>query len=342
MAVMVTGGAGYIGSHAVKRLLADGQEVVILDNLSRGHKAAVDRVQAMAPDRCHFIQANVGDRDLLIDAFRKHGVDSIMHFAAYALVGESVDEPITYHRNNMSEVVELVDACIEADVKRFVFSSTCATYGEPEQVPIRETEPQRPINPYGVSKLHVEHLLDDVTTAAQRAGKEFSFAALRYFNVAGADADGVLGEDHDPETHLIPVVLQCCLGQREHVTIFGTDYATPDGTCIRDYIHVEDLVDAHVKVMRCLVPGDRRKYNLGTGEGLSVRQIIESVERVTGQKLKVIEGERRPGDPAQLYADPTRIRDELGWSASITDPDAIVASAWKWFQKHPRGYAGNA
>ncbi len=341
MAVMVTGGAGYIGSHAVKRLLADGQEVVVLDNLSRGHKAAVDKLVALAPDRCHFVRGDVGNRDAVLATLRKHSVDSVMHFAAFALVGESVDEPVLYHRNNMSEVVELVDACLQADVQRFVFSSTCATYGEPKVVPISEDEPQKPINPYGVSKLHVEHLLDDVTTASQRAGKAFSFAALRYFNVAGADADGILGEDHDPETHLIPVVLQCCLGQREHVTIFGTDYATPDGTCVRDYIHVEDLVDAHVKVMRCLVPGDRRKYNLGTGEGLSVRQIIDSVQRVTGQKLKVLEGQRREGDPAQLFANPARIRDELGWSASITDVDQSVASAWAWFQKHPRGYVGS-
>ncbi len=340
MAVMVTGGAGYIGSHAVKRLLAEGHEVVILDNLSRGHQAAVDKLQSLAPDRCHFSKTDIGDRDAVLETMRAHKVDSVMHFAAFALVGESVDEPIMYHRNNMSEVVELVDACLAANVQRFVFSSTCATYGEPENVPIRETEPQHPINPYGVSKLHVEHLLDDVTTAAQRANKPFSFAALRYFNVAGADRDGVIGEDHDPETHLIPVVLQCCLGQREHVTIFGTDYPTPDGTCIRDYIHVEDLVDAHVKVMRCLVPGDRRKYNLGTGDGLSVRQIIDSVQRVTGMKLKVLEGQRREGDPAMLYADPARIRNELGWSASITNVDEIVASAWAWFKEHPRGYAG--
>jgi len=338
MAVMVTGGAGYIGSHAAKRLLNDGHEVVILDNLSRGHRAAVDLVQAVAPDRCHFVQADTGDREAVLEALTKYKVDSIMHFAAYALVGESVDEPLLYHRNNSCGVVELLDACIQAGVQRFVFSSTCATYGEPAEMPIRETTPQHPINPYGVSKLHVEHLLDDVTIAMHRAGKPFSYAALRYFNVAGADRDGVLGEDHDPETHIIPVVLQCCLGQREHVTIFGTDYPTPDGTCIRDYIHVEDLADAHLKVMRCLTPGDRRRYNLGTGEGLSVRQIIDSVQRVTGKRLDVREGPRRPGDPPRLYADPTLIREELGWSASMTDVDTIVASAWKWFQKNPNGY----
>ena len=339
MAVMVTGGAGYIGSHAVKRLLAEGHKVVILDNLSRGHRAAVDQLLTISSDRCSFVQADTGDRDAVYKAMIDHKVDSVMHFAAYALVGESVDEPLLYHRNNASGVVELLDACLAAGVERFVFSSTCATYGEPETMPIRESTPQKPINPYGVSKLHVEHMLDDVAIATKRAGKPFSYAALRYFNVAGADRDGVLGEDHDPETHLIPVVLQCCLGQREYVTVFGTDYPTPDGTCVRDYIHVEDLVDAHLKVMRCLTPGDRRRYNLGTGAGLSVRQIIESVQRVTGQTIEVREGPRRAGDPPSLYADPSKIREEIGWSASITDPDAIVASAWKWFKAHPNGYA---
>lgn len=338
MAVMVTGGAGYIGSHAAKRLLAEGYEVVILDNLSRGHRAAVELVRSTAPDRCHFVQADTGDREAVLKALRDYGIESVMHFAAYALVGESVDEPLMYHRNNTSGVVDLLDACLTAGVQRFVFSSTCATYGEPIEMPIRESTPQHPINPYGVSKLHVEHLLDDVAVAAQRAGRPFSYAALRYFNVAGADRDGILGEDHDPETHLIPVILQCCLGKREHVTIFGTDYPTADGTCIRDYIHVEDLADAHLKVMRCLTPGDRRRYNLGTGEGLSVRQIIDSVQRVTGKRLDVKEGQRRPGDPPRLYADPSKIRDELGWSASIRDVDAIVSSAWTWFKANPNGY----
>jgi UDP-glucose 4-epimerase len=230
-------------------------------------------------------------------------------------------------------------------VQRFVFSSTCATYGEPAPgfIPIPETCPQRPINPYGRSKLHVEHMLFDHAAAAAGGRSKFGpfgFAALRYFNVAGSDRSGLIGEHHEPETHLIPVILQAALGQREHVTIFGTDYETPDGTCIRDYIHVEDLIDAHVAVMDALKPGDARTYNLGIGRGYSVREIIGAARRTTGREVKVVEGPRRPGDPPVLYADPSKIRRELGWSAQITGLDEIIGSAWKWYQSNPRGYAG--
>lgn len=340
--VMVTGGAGYIGSHAVQRLLRDGSRVVCVDNLSRGRRGAVDRLMAEADGRLHFENADIADRGAMFGLLKDHRVEVVMHFAAFAAVNESVHHPLMYYRNNTAGVVELLDAVAGAGVERFVFSSTCATYGEPPEafVPIPEDCPQNPINPYGASKLHVEHILRDFTEARRHAGKPFSFAALRYFNVAGADRTGVLGEDHDPETHLIPVVLQAALGQREGVKIFGTDYPTPDGTCIRDYIHVEDLIDAHVAVMRALEPHAPRHYNLGIGRGYSVREIIDAAKRVTGVDFPVSEGPRRAGDPPRLYADPKRIRSELGWQAQITDLDEIIRSAWNWFRAHPRGYAG--
>ena len=340
--VMVTGGAGYIGSHAVQRLLRDGMHVVCVDNLSRGRSGAVERLAEMGGDRFHFAKADIGDRATLAKLLKDHGVECVMHFAALAMVGESVDEPLLYYRNNTASVVELLSAVDDAKVSKFVFSSTCATYGEPgeEFVPIPEHCPQKPINPYGASKLHVERMLEDYAAAKKLRGEDFSFAALRYFNVAGADRTGVLGEDHDPETHLIPVVIQAALGKRDGVKIFGTDYPTPDGTCIRDYVHVEDLIDAHVTVMRALKGHDQRRYNLGIGNGYSVREIIDATKRVTGAEFPVGEGPRRAGDPPQLYAQPRAIREELNWTAQITDLDEIIRSAWNWYQKHPNGYGG--
>jgi UDP-glucose 4-epimerase len=336
--VLVTGAAGYIGSHAVQRLLQGGHTVAAVDSLVRGHAEALDLLKKDAGRRLTFVKADVGDRGAMEGLLREHRVETVMHFAALAYVGESVEQPLRYYRNNAAGALALIEACTAAGVNRLVFSSTCATYGEPAQefVPIPETCPQAPINPYGRSKLHVEHMLFD--HAASPAGKSFSFAALRYFNVAGCDRSGLLGEHHEPETHLIPVILQAALGQREGVTIFGTDYPTPDGTCIRDYIHVEDLVDAHLRVMSELLPGDARTYNLGIGKGYSVREILGAARRVTGRQFGVKEGPRRPGDPPALYADPAKIRRELGWAAKITDLDQIIASAWRWFQKHPRGY----
>jgi len=321
------GGAGYIGSHAAKQLLEAGHRVVVVDNLVRGHARAV-------PPGAVFEKLALAETETLARLMAEQRVDCVMHFAALAYVGESVAEPLRYYENNTAGTVSVLRAMQAAGVGRMVFSSTCATYGEPETTPIVETMPQRPINPYGFSKLFVEQVLRDYAAA----NREFSFVSLRYFNVAGAAADGSLGEDHRPETHLIPVVLQAALGKREKVTVFGTDYPTPDGTCIRDYIHVSDLCEAHITAMRALKPGDARFYNLGIGRGYSVREVIESCRRVTGREIPVEYGPRRPGDPAVLFADASKIRDELGWTARYTELDAIVATAWNWFREHPDGY----
>jgi UDP-glucose 4-epimerase len=340
MNILVTGGAGYIGSHAVQRLLRDGHSVIALDNLFRGHIEAMEALKPESDGRLHFVKGDIGDRPHVEELMRKHAIEAVLHFAALAYVGESVTQPLRYYRNNAASALALLEACEAAGVTKFVFSSTCATYGEPAEqfIPIPETCPQRPINPYGQSKLHVEHMLFDHAAAKKIANQPFAFAALRYFNVAGSDRTGLIGEHHEPETHLIPVILQAILGQRESLTVFGTDYPTPDGTCIRDYVHVEDLIDAHVRVLGALKFGDTRTYNLGIGRGYSVREIITAAKRVTGRDFKIIEGPRRPGDPPRLYADPSKIKRELGWAASITDLNEIIATAWKWFQKNPRGY----
>lgn len=341
MNILVTGAAGYIGSHATLRLVRDGHRVVALDNLFRGHAETMERVASAAAGRLAFVAGDVGDRPLVEQLLRDHDIDAVMHFAALAYVGESVDEPLRYYRNNAAGALAILEACDAVGVRRFVFSSTCATYGEPppDRIPIAESCPQNPINPYGRSKLHVENMLFDYARKQQSADEPFAFAALRYFNVAGCDRSGLIGEDHRPETHLIPRVLLTILGVYDELTIFGTDYPTPDGTCIRDYVHVEDLIDAHVSVMNALKPGDQRVYNLGIGRGYSVRQIIDSARRITRRELRVVEGPRRPGDPPTLYADPAKIQRELRWKAAITDLDDIVASAWRWFEQHPRGYA---
>ncbi|MDX2118369.1 MAG: UDP-glucose 4-epimerase GalE [Planctomycetota bacterium] len=340
MAVLVTGAAGYIGSHAVDRLLREGHHVVAVDNLCRGHQAAIDLLSAGAPGRLTFVKSDISDRAGLEAVMKAHRVDAILHFAALAAVGESVEQPLLYYRNNVAGMIALLDAAVAAGVERVVFSSSAATYGIPPEhlVPIPEDCPKSPINPYGWTKLHGEHILHDVAEGQRRAGKPFSFAALRYFNVAGCDRAGRLGEDHDPETHIIPVVLQAALGKRSHVGIFGTDYPTPDGTCVRDYVHVEDLVDAHVAVLRALKPGDEHAFNLGIGRGYSVREIINAVKAVTGKPIDVREQPRRAGDPPQLYAQSSKIRDALGWRAQFTDLHQIIESAWKWFSEHPRGY----
>jgi UDP-glucose 4-epimerase len=327
MNVMVAGGAGYIGSHAVKQLIEAGHQVVAVDNLFRGHARAL-HPQAV------FHEIDLADTRALADVLSGHTVDCVMHFAALAYVGESVTEPLSYYENNTAGTVSMLQAMQAAGVKRLVFSSTCAIYGEPERTPIVESMPQQPINPYGWSKLFVERILADCGAADE----EFASVSLRYFNVAGSAADGSLGEDHDPETHLIPVLLEAALGLREKVTVFGTDYPTPDGTCIRDYIHVEDLCDAHMTAMEALEPGDVRVYNLGIGRGYSVREVLESAGRVTGVAIPVEYGPRRPGDPAILYANAEKIQKELGWAARYTEIDEIVSTAWNWFRNHPAGY----
>ncbi len=328
MQVLVTGAAGYIGSHAIRGLLRAGHSPVALDNLSRGHRAAVS---ADVP----FVQLDVRDTDAVESLLRERRIECVMHFAALAYVGESVTEPLKYYDNNTGGTLSLLKAIERVEVPRLVFSSTCATYGEPTQMPIREDTPQSPINPYGWSKLLSEYMLRDYAAKSPK----FGYAALRYFNVAGSSADGVIGEDHEPETHLIPVILQAALGKREKITIFGEDYATPDGTCIRDYIHVEDLVEAHMRVMEALGPGDQRIYNLGIGKGYSVREIVEAVKRVVDRPFRVDIGQRRPGDPPSLYADASKIEREIGWRAQRTDIDETIRNAWRWFSTHPDGYA---
>ncbi len=327
MNVLVTGGAGYIGSHAVRRLIAGGHRVTVLDNLCRGHRGAV-------PADVPLIEADLRQTDAVRSALAEHKIECVMHFAALAYVGESVTEPLTYYDNNTAGTISLLRAMDTQGVNRLVFSSTCATYGEPESMPIVETMPQKPINPYGWSKLFIERVLTDYAAA----NKDFAFAALRYFNVAGSASDGSIGEDHEPETHIIPVLLNVALGKVPKVTVFGDDYDTPDGTCIRDYIHVEDLVDAHAVVMEALQPGDQRFYNLGIGQGRSVKELIDAAREVTGHALPADLGPRRAGDPPTLYANADKIRNELGWSAKITDIKQTIETAWRWFKDHPDGY----
>jgi len=327
MNVLVTGGGGYIGSHAVKQLREAGHEPVVLDDFSRGHREAVPpdvAVEELSPNQT----------EAITNALVYHRIDCVMHFAALAYVGESVQEPLRYYQNNTAGTISLLQAMQAAGVERFVLSSTAATYGEPERVPITEEEPQRPINPYGWSKLFVEQVLRDTGQANGR----FGFASLRYFNVAGCDPDGTVGEDHEPETHLIPVLLEVALGKREKIFVHGDDYDTSDGTCIRDYIHVTDLVRAHIVVMEALQDGDQRFYNLGIGEGKSVWELVEAARQVTGQPIPAEVGPRRPGDPPVLYADPSRIQRELGWEAQYTGVTTMIETAWRWFRNHPDGY----
>ncbi len=328
MNVLVAGGAGYIGSHTVKRLLETGHAAVVYDDLSRGHRTPVEQLGAPA------VYADLADRATLLRTLREHRIDVVMHFAAYAYVGESVTAPLLYYDNNVATTIGVLRCMREAGVSRFVFSSSCATYGDPESVPITEDAPQRPVSPYGRSKLMVEEILRDHLAAEPG----FAYASLRYFNACGCAMDGTLGEHHDPETHLIPNVLRAILGETPGLTVFGTDYPTPDGTNVRDYIHVDDLADAHVTAMTRLGPGRAIVCNLGTGRGFSVREIIAAAERVTGRKAPVTYGPRRPGDAVALYADPRRAKALLGWEARYADPETIIASVWRWMQRHPKGY----
>ena len=325
MRVLVTGGAGYVGSHAAKLLAESGHDVTIVDNLAEGHRAAVGKLP--------LVVADLLDREPIVDLIKQKRIDSVMHFAAFAYVGVSVNEPAKYYQNNIVGTLALLDAMRDTGINRIVFSSTCATYGIPERVPISEDHPQNPINPYGFTKLAIERALADYSHAYG-----LGYAALRYFNASGAAADGTIGEDHDSETHLIPLVLQVALGQREYAEIFGTDYPTPDGTCIRDYIHVDDLATAHLAALEKLEPRMELKLNLGTGHGVSVQQVIDVCREVTGHPIPARASARRAGDPPQLVADPSAAKRVLGWEAKHKDVRSIIESAWQWHRTHPHGY----
>ncbi|MGD9790341.1 MAG: UDP-glucose 4-epimerase GalE [Phycisphaerales bacterium] len=341
MNVLVTGGAGYIGSHTTARLLRDGHHILIIDNLHQGHTKAVDVLRSLAPERVSFVRADINQTDTISCAMRDSGIDAVMHFGALALVGESVERPLDYYIANVSGTASLLAACESVGVARFVFSSSCSVYGQPPEsmIPVPETCPFAPMSPYARTKHMGEQLLADFAAARRRAGHEFAFVALRYFNVCGCDPEGRLGEDHTPETHLVPNVINAALGRTPHVAIFGTDYPTPDGTCIRDYVHVSDLADAHARALNVLTPTTSDAFNVGIGKGSSVREIIDAVREVSGKDFKVIEHPRRPGDPPKLWADPTKITSVLGWKAQHTELRETIATAFRWFEKHPKGYA---
>jgi UDP-glucose 4-epimerase len=325
MNVLVVGGAGYVGSHACRILQQAGHKVWVYDNLSVGHR------QAAIPGR--LIVGEVADGVLMRQVLLENKIDAVMHFAAFALVGESVANPAIYYRNNVIAALELLDAMRDCNVRRFVFSSTTATYGEPDVIPIAETTRQDPINPYGFTKLVIERALADYAHAYG-----LGYAALRYFNAAGADPSGEIGEDHTPESHLIPLVLQVALGQRDAITVFGDDYPTPDGTCIRDYVHVNDLGEAHLRALHLLEDGKGICVNLGTGKGNSVRQVIDACRQITGHPIPEIRGQRRPGDPPELVADARLANRLLQWTPRFTDITEIIETAWRWHKSHPQGY----
>lgn len=327
MNVLVVGGAGYIGSHCVRQLLAAGHQPVVLDNLVFGHRGAV-------PEEVPFYPVNLGNEKEVGKILRKEKIELVMHFAAYAYVGESVTDPLKYYFNNVAAPLHLLRCMLGSGVKKFVFSSTCATYGIPEKMPITEDSPQAPINPYGQTKLDLENVLKALARA-----NGLSFAAFRYFNAAGAATDGSIGEHHDPETHLIPLAIDAATGARPPLQVFGTDYPTPDGTCLRDYVHVDDLSRAHIAAFEKLAtPGTALFYNLGTGKPTSVLEVIRAVEKVTGKKVPYTTAPRRAGDPPALYADSSKAQRELGWQIQLPDIDAIVATAWKWHEANPQGF----
>jgi UDP-glucose 4-epimerase len=327
MKLLVTGGAGYIGSIVSRLLLQSGHEVVVLDNLERGHREAV-------PADAQLIVGDLRNPEDSRGTLGRGGFDGVLHFAALALVGESVEHPELYYRTNVTGTLNLLEAMVAHEVPRLVFSSTCAVYGQPDEVPIPETAPPRPQNAYGASKLAADSMIGDFCVAY-----EIGAVSLRYFNVAGAH--GEAGEDHEPETHLIPNILKVPLGQRETVEIFGTDYPTPDGTAVRDYIHIDDLADAHALALANARTGEHQIYNLGNGNGFSVREVIAAVEQVTGQSIPAIAAPRRPGDPPKLVAAGQKIRDSLGWSPKKPELEGMIADAWAFAQAHPHGYSAS-
>jgi UDP-glucose 4-epimerase len=326
MNVLVAGGAGFIGSHVVRLLRREGHACVVYDNLSKGHRAAAGEATV--------VEGDVAETPKLTDTMKRHEVDLVIHFAAYIEAGESMQVPEKYYRNNTLAGLSMLEAMRDAGVGRMVFSSTAAVYGTPERIPIKETDRLAPINPYGASKLCTEYMMRGFAEA-----HGLGFAALRYFNVAGAHPDGDIGEDHSPETHLIPLVLQVALGQRDEIKIFGDDYDTSDGSCVRDYIHVCDLADAHLLAAEAIEPGVVKAYNLGNGEGFSVKQVIETCRSVTGMDIPATVAARRPGDPARLVAASDKAMAELGWRPKYPQLSEIVQHAWAWHRAHPTGYA---
>nr|WP_199301437.1 UDP-glucose 4-epimerase GalE [Trichocoleus sp. FACHB-90] len=322
--ILVTGGAGYIGTHAVLALLKAGYEVVVLDNLVYGHRELVENVL-----KVELVVGDTSDRALLDNLFATRNIAAVMHFAAYIAVGESVTNPAIYYRNNVNGTLTLLEAMVAANINKFVFSSTCAIYGMPQEVPMTEHHPQNPLSPYATSKWMVEKILADFDFAYG-----LKSVAFRYFNASGANPNGLLGEDHNPETHLIPLVLQTALGKRESISILGTDYDTPDGTCLRDYIHVSDLADAHVLGLKYLLEGGKSDvFNLGNGNGFSVREVINTAQTVTGREIKAIECDRRPGDAPTLVGSSDKAKRILGWCPEYADLSKIIAHAWQWHQQ---------
>ncbi len=325
MSILVTGGAGYIGSVVVEDLRTKGEKVVVLDNLSYGHKQAID-------ENVRFYEGNIGDEKLVSEIVKNHEIKACMHFSAFAYVGESVENPKIYYKNNVEQTLRLLDVLIENNVKNFVFSSTCATYGEPQKVPIDETHPQSPANPYGWTKFMVERVLENYDAAYG-----LKFVALRYFNACGASDK--CGEDHNPETHLIPLVLFAAQGKLPFISIFGDDYPTPDGTAIRDYIHISDLSQAHLLALEHLRQNGSSEFiNLGNGKGFSVKEVVETARKITGKNIETKIAPRRAGDPSRLVADAEKAREVLGWKPQFPDIEAIIESAWAWHSAHPNGY----
>ena len=327
MSILVCGGAGYIGSHTVHQLVEKGEDVVIVDNLQTGHMGAVN-------PKAKFYKGDIREAEVLDRIFTENKIDAVVHFAANSLVGESMTNPLKYFNNNVYGMQVLLEAMVRHGIDKIVFSSTAATSGEPERIPIMEDDRTEPTNPYGQSKLIMEKMMKWVSLA-----NGIRYVSLRYFNAAGAIEDGSIGEDHSPETHLIPLILQVPLGKRDHITVFGEDYPTPDGTCLRDYIHVLDLADAHVLAIDYLRRGGESNiFNLGNGQGFSVKEMIEAAREATGLDIKVEIGERRAGAPAQLIASSEKARKVLGWQPKFTDVKAVIGTAWKWHQQHPEGY----
>lgn len=326
MRVMVCGGAGYIGSNMTALLAREGYEPVVFDNLSKGHRKAVQ-------NNVQFVMGDFGDLNFTLETLRKYKIEAVMHFAAFIEVGESMQSPLRYYDNNLSRTRTLLEAMEKAGVQKFVFSSTAAVYGMPNQIPITEETDKCPINPYGQTKWAVERMCH-----FQSQTGRLNYAALRYFNACGAGQNGTLGEDHRPESHLIPLIIQAAMGKRDHIKIYGTDYPTSDGTCVRDYIHIEDLCKAHLLALKRLNDQSELVYNLGNGKGYSVREVIDTVRRVSGKDFNVVETDRRPGDPPVLTADASKARRELDWSTDYPELEKIVQSAWKFHTEHPNGY----